>query len=408
MKSGKKNPLSFLRSMRFGMILLGLIALLCVAGSVIPQGESETLYQAQYGGMAGVITTLGIDHLFSTWYFVGLFLLLCVNLLTCSALRVRGIGAQKKALIAKAEKAQTNVHIEGSAEAWLKKKGFKRCEAGYIRRALGLYGSFVTHAGLLLLIVASACAFQLEKKTDYSIPVGESVTLENGVQLRVDAFSVADENGNVDYVSDLTAIGPDGSEQHGVTRVNAPVKLFGCKVYQQSYNAQGVVDIRVGENGADERTTLDQGAFISLDGTNGVSYMGSFGEYVITDDGHVYPAGYNDVQGRTVSAYMVGVLSEDKQELQLAVVDETFDVGGVYYTFRAPSYYPGLRVKTAPAWVLPLLYASFGVLLVGLYLCFFHVPMAASARETGAAIVGAKDISDYIENANDENAQDKQ
>ena len=72
-------------------------------------------------------------------------------------------------------------------------------------------------------------------------------------------------------------------------------------------------------------------------------------------------------------------------------MDETIEVGGVYYTFRSPEAYPGLRVKSIPSPVMPALYASFALLLIGLYLCFFHVPAAAVVRGDGIALKCPKD-----------------
>ena len=85
----------------------------------------------------------------------------------------------------------------------------------------------------------------------------------------------------------------------------------------------------------------------------------------------------------------------------MTLPDETFEVGGVYYTFRAPQAYPGLSVKTVPEWVIPVLYASFAVLVLGLYLCFFSVPAALYFAEGKVRIASGKDASDVIEQLKD-------
>ena len=43
-----KKVLNFLRSMRFGLLLLGLIGLCSVAGTVIPQGREIAWYAQTY------------------------------------------------------------------------------------------------------------------------------------------------------------------------------------------------------------------------------------------------------------------------------------------------------------------------------------------------------------------------
>ena len=60
-----KKVFGFLRSMRFGMILLVLIAILCIAA-----------------------TAFRNDAIYRSWYFIALFAMLSINLMLCSVLRV--------------------------------------------------------------------------------------------------------------------------------------------------------------------------------------------------------------------------------------------------------------------------------------------------------------------------------
>jgi hypothetical protein len=80
---------------------------------------------------------------------------------------------------------------------------------------------------------------------------------------------------------------------------------------------------------------------------------------------------------------------------------ETFEVGGVYYTFQNPMAYPGLTVKTQPTWVMPILYTSFAVLMVGLYLCFFHVPSSLCVAEGCVRVISGKDEADLLQQIRD-------
>lgn len=387
-----KKVLGFLRSMRFGMLLLVLIALLSILGTVIPQEQTLEAYQAAYGRGAYASMAVGLDHLYSTWYYIGLYILLGVSLLFCSVLRFGRVKRAKGALLQAAERAEPLQGFRAADPgAVLGRHRFRRCGEGYLRNGLGLYGSFITHLAMLLMLAACACVFALEVKTDYAVMVGDEVTLEDGTVLHVDDFAMESE-GKLDYVSTVTAVLPDQTVQSGTLRVNEPKRFGRYKVYQQSYAYAGQLDIRTAADAKDERVTLDSAAFISLDGARGVSYMGSYGSYIRTADGDVLPPGFGDQQGEPVDAYMIAVLDGENQEARLQPVDETFEVAGVYYTFRSPMAYPGLRVKTIPAPVMPALYASFALLLAGLYLCFFHVPVAASVRGDGVALKSPKDI----------------
>ena len=78
----------FLRSMRFGIILLALVAACSVIGTVIPQGREIAWYAQNYGGFHAAIIILRLYDIFHSWYFIAIMLLLGVNLTLCSLLRI--------------------------------------------------------------------------------------------------------------------------------------------------------------------------------------------------------------------------------------------------------------------------------------------------------------------------------
>jgi len=85
--------------MRFGIILLVLIALCSAAGSLIQQGQDISWYAQTYEGFHGFILLLGLNNIFKSWYFVTLLVLLCLNLTLCSIIRIRSVvkGAENAA-----------------------------------------------------------------------------------------------------------------------------------------------------------------------------------------------------------------------------------------------------------------------------------------------------------------------
>ena len=70
----QKRLMKFLRSMTFGMILLGLILLCSFPGSVIAQGNTPDWYVQTYPDWHGVILKLGLDDVFGSWYFITLII----------------------------------------------------------------------------------------------------------------------------------------------------------------------------------------------------------------------------------------------------------------------------------------------------------------------------------------------
>lgn len=391
---------SFLRSMRFGMILLCAIAALSVVGTMVTQGQAAAFYPERYGNLGNLILFFGFDHMYATWYYVALFAALCLNLLLCSVLRFGKVKNAKAALIARVQNAKPQEKLDAAkAEAACKKLGFKPVGEGvYVRRTLGLYGSFVTHIGMLLLVVAAAMVFSLEKKEDVYIMVGDTATLSDGCTVKVNAFSMENEAGQLDYISDITVTGKDGVAKDMTTTVNYPARFEDHTVYQQNYAFAGVLDVQTAQDAPAEQIVLDGASFISLDGVNGVHYMQVYGNHTLDENGQIMPA---RAMGMENPAYLMAIITPEEQHMGMTLPDETFEVGGVYYTFRAPQAYPGLSVKTVPEWVIPVLYVSFAVLVLGLYLCFFNVPAALSFADGKVRVSSGKDASDVIQQLED-------
>ena len=103
---------SFLRSMRFGMILLCAIAALSVVGTLVTQGQTAAFYPERYGNWGNLILFFGFDHMYATWYYVALFAALCLNLLLCSVLRFGKVRGAKAALIARVQNAKPQEKLD--------------------------------------------------------------------------------------------------------------------------------------------------------------------------------------------------------------------------------------------------------------------------------------------------------
>ena len=114
----QKKLLKFLRSMTFGMIVLGLILLCSFPGSVIAQGNTPDWYVQTYPDWHGVILKLGLDDVFGSWYFIALLALLCLNLTLCSLIRIRNVVKTSQNASANAAGRKTKVLLtpEGTAQ----------------------------------------------------------------------------------------------------------------------------------------------------------------------------------------------------------------------------------------------------------------------------------------------------
>jgi hypothetical protein len=251
---------------------------------------------------------------------------------------------------------------------------------------------------MLLLVVAAACVFSLESKEEAYVLPGNTMMLADGCQVTVDAFSMENEAGQLDYISSITVTGKDGMSREMTAMVNHPARFEDHTVYQQSYNYAGVLEVQTALDASAEQVVLDSPMFISLDGANGIQYLQVAGDYADAGNGQIMPVTSMEMKR---PAYVMAIITTEEQKMGVTLPDEKFEVGGVYYTFRAPMAYPGLSVKTQPEWVLPVLYASFAMLLLGLYLCFFQVPAALCFVDGQVRAVSGKDASDLAQQIRD-------
>ena len=393
-----KKVMKFLRSMTFGMILLGLILLCSFPGSVIAQGNSPEWYVQTYPDWHGVILKLGLDDVFGSWYFVALLALLCLNLTLCSLIRIRTVVKASKAASSGAAARKTKVFLSPENTAQLR----KRLEEGrykvetfgettvYSKNAIGWYGSFITHLAILLTVLFGAAALYLPRVTDQVCMPGESLRMEDGTAIYVESFRIENAEGKLDYASIIEILLPDGRTS-GKQRisVNHPLSFGGYKVYQQTYGTAGAVTVRNQATGGEDRFLLNEMCFLSLDSINGVWFEALYPGYLRDENGNFTlitqtSGSYED------PVYQVLVASEGVYTPVMVFPGESLSVGGVDFTFEDPVEYPGLRIKKTPEAVNGLLFAAFGLMVLGLWFCFFQTPTIVAVREEGYTVAGPK------------------
>lgn len=390
--------MKFLRSMTFGMILLGLILLCSFPGSVIAQGNTPDWYVQTYPDWHGVILKLGLDDVFGSWYFITLLALLCLNLTLCSLIRIRNVVKASKKAAASAAERKTKVFLsaEGTSQLrqLLEERHYKKEVFGettvYSKNSIGWYGSFVTHLAILLTVLFGAAALYLPKVTDQTCFPGESLPMEDGTSIAVESFQIENGEGKLDYASIIEIRLPDGrtSGQQRIS-VNYPLSFGGYKVYQQTYGTAGAVTVRNTETGGEDRFLLNEMCFLSLDSINGIWFEALYPGYIRDESGNFTlitqtSGSYED------PVYQVLLASEGVYTPVMVFPGETLSVGGVEFTFEDPVEYPGLRIKRTPEAVNVMLFSAFGLMILGLWFCFFQTPAIVAVREEGYTVAGPK------------------
>ena len=393
-----KKVFRYMRSMRFGILLLCLIAACSVAGTVIPQGREVAWYAQNYPSAHPVILTFRLNRVFESWYFITLLALLCLNLSLCSLLRIRTVVRASRGEAERAAAMPDTVLLrpEGveKLRAWLEDRHCLSEELDgavvYCKNGIGRYGTFLLHLSILLTLVFGAFALYTPTVTDQSCMPGESILLEDGTEIHILDFHITDETGRLDYRSHVQVTLPDGRRsEEAELSVNHPFSFGAYKLFQQSFGTAGSVTVTNLETGGTDDFLLTEQAYLSADGITGIFYETLYPDFIRDPSGNVtfititegsYP---NPI-------YQFEVISDGEFTPTLAVPGDELELTGLRFTFNSPVEDPGIRNKHVSRLFNALLIASFMLMIAGLTLAFFFDPVLVKTDAEGYAVGGPK------------------
>ena len=396
-----KKVLKFLRSMRFGILLLVLIAALSVLGSVIPQNNSASWYVQNYPDSHPWLFRLLLNDIFHSWYFLTLIALLCLNLFFCSLTRIVSVVRSGKRFTASAAALPNSRALSAAQRQRLEEHllavGCRREDHDgarvYVKNRIGRYGSFVTHLAILLTVLFGAAALTLPWFVDMDCMPGESIRLpekDGGTALfSLASFRITDENGRLDYTSDLTITLPDGRSSSGSVSVNHPLSCGPYKVYQQQYGYAASVTVTNLAGGGSDLFLLTDLSLISLNNHDGVWFIRMYPDHILHPDGRIEPVSTGDNSYPHPVYYAQTVEGAEAVERLFLPGDEV-ELGGLRYHFNEPAPYPVLRIKHTPHIVNVLLIVSFALMVAGLWILFFMPPVLVKVDDEGYAVGGPK------------------
>ena len=393
-----KKVFRYMRSMRFGILLLCLIAACSVAGTVIPQGREIAWYAQNYSSAHPVILTFRLNRVFESWYFITLLVLLCLNLSLCSLLRIRTVVRASRGETERAAAMPDTVLLRPDGveklRAWLEDRHCRSEELDgavvYYKNGIGRYGTFLLHLSILLTLVFGALALYTPTVTDQSCMPGESILLEDGTEIHILDFHITDETGRLDYRSHIQVTLPDGRRsEEAELSVNHPFSFGAYKLFQQSFGTAGSVTVTNLETDGRDDFLLTEQAYLSADGITGIFYETLYPDFIRDPSGNVtfititegsYP---NPI-------YQFEVISDGKFTPTLAVPGDELELTGLRFTFNSPVEYPGIRIKHVSRLFNALLIASFMLMIAGLTLAFFFEPVLVKTDAEGYAVGGPK------------------
>lgn len=378
-------------SMKLGLALLGIIALVSGVGTLIPQTEQDPAKARLVGQFW---QTMGFTHLYSTVWFRLLLGLLCINLIVCSIQRVKGIYhrtfnltppssvmrvPQKNRMIVQGDPAS----LRKSLEEVIKQKRYRLIASDQsdswsfiaAKHRLGNWGSFITHLSFVVLVIGALLGSILGFKGYFMEAAGNTIPIQDiqvssgtvGETFSVRINSAEDRmlpNGERDnWYTDLSILENGQQVARKTLSVNHPFVYKGVTFYQANFSngARFTADI----NGQKTPVVLqDQGqSYFQAPGTD-LYLVAAIDPSSSAQQPDVV---YQVYKGNGVEPVQSGKLT----------AGQTVDVQGKYkLTYNGLAGFTGLQVKKDPG--VSVIWLGCALLLGGLLLAFYWQPIVIS------------------------------
>jgi cytochrome c biogenesis protein ResB len=253
---------NFLSSRRLAIVLALAVGVVAFVGVVVPQNKPLAYYEAHYKDLAyNVLISLGIYHIFSSWYFVGILIILAVTLAICTGRRVSAVVAAFRSRpppLPFEEKTSCEAEIGseagfGKVIAGLRELPFSWREGGGVfygrRKRFALMGTVLIHVSLLsgslgLLLGVTA------PREEVFVFEGERVALPpaygKGFEVSADAvdvFTDANTGKVLSYRTGIRLFSNGGEVAAKELEISNPLRYRGLAIYQNdtaSADAKGL------------------------------------------------------------------------------------------------------------------------------------------------------------------------
>ncbi len=269
--------LRLITDLRLAIFLLLAIALFSISGTIIEQGQSLSFYQTNYPedpALFGFLTwkillTIGLNHVYSTWWFLSILVLFGTSLTACTF--TRQFPALKSARRWKHydkprqfEKLALSTELDGSIDTLiplLKNRNYKIFQEGntlYARKGIiGRIGPIIVHAAMLIILAGAIWGITIGFIAQEMVASGNTFKINNifeagplsasqvpqDWEVKVNRFWIDyTADGTIDqFYSDLSVVDLEGKELKQETiHVNKPLRYDGVTLYQTNWGIAGV------------------------------------------------------------------------------------------------------------------------------------------------------------------------
>ncbi|MFH2128608.1 MAG: cytochrome c biogenesis protein ResB [Pseudomonadota bacterium] len=385
----------FFASVKLSFFLLLLLAVLSIAGTLIPQKEAPAIYVREFGEAGWrLFQALGLNDMYHAPWFVLIMALLAANLVICSlnrlSLTLRVLGKAPEDEAAAMRKPKESLTLPGDPQANLPKvKGILKSMVGKVssasdaerttlfaqRGGWSRFGVYVVHTSVLVIMAGALVGNFWGFSGQVNIVEGQTVraiTLDNGkpkglgFELRLDKFTVSfyDNGMPSEYRSEVTFLEQGKEVKKASLIVNDPAEYQGIDFYQASYgtSVKEVVADYIDKDGKTHRVKLLNQAWSELPGGGRAGVM-AFREKV--DMGQMYSGPIARI------LYQAG--QEQPQQLTAFAAGAKIPMKGGPVRFElieakaAP--YSGLQVKYDPGvW---LIWVGCTLMVIGFFIAFY-------------------------------------
>jgi cytochrome c biogenesis protein len=269
-----KNFFKKISELSFGIFLLVLIAITSSFGSFIEQDEPILFYKENYAKPiygfinSSFLLNLGLDHVYTTWWFFGLLLLFGISLLSCTISRQFPLFLISKEFFFRKKKNSfltlpfsikiKNIYyfkelILGRIQTfhfYIYQK--KNVIYGY-KGLIGRISPILVHFSLILILLGSFLGAFVNFKVQEILPKGELFHIQNPVRTgwfspipqintRVNDFWVEYKRNQIhQFYSNLSILDNFGKEiKEQTISVNNPLRYKNVDFYQSDWNLVGI------------------------------------------------------------------------------------------------------------------------------------------------------------------------
>ena len=428
----RRELLPLLTDLRLAISLLLAIAVFSISGTTIEQGQSVEFYQSNYpehpalfGFLSWkVILTLGLDHVYRTWWFLALLILFGTSLTACTftrqfpalkAARRWKFYAQPRQFQKLALSAELDTGSLLSLTSLLRSRQYQvfqgnaediktetnnganlsdesQADLLYARKGIvGRIGPIIVHVGMVIILLGAIWGTMTGFIGQEMVPSGETFQVKNIINagplaasqipkdwnVRVNRFWIDYTSaGGIDqFYSDLSVLDSHGEEVKRKTiYVNQPLRYRGVTLYQTDW---AIAAIRIQLN----KSPILQLPMAQLD-TNGKGRL--WGTWIPTKPD--LSAGVSllarDLQG------MLLIYDAKGQLVDTLRPGMSTNINGITLKIAEVVGSTGLQIKADPG--IPIVYTGFGLLMLGVAMSYVSHSQIWALQKDGHLYVGGK------------------